>query len=772
VTKTVPKSRDIGGPARRLSGILKWQIREDYQKDVLFIATLGGAAFYFSALWGFTPLDPSWISASFPKIAPSNAAGQVGANLSAIALYSLGLAAYLVPVPVIIGTTLLVTKIEQTQSRGRYLGWTMFILATATLSARYMQPLIFDEYAMPSGGVVGSTLAKIFRKNFGDLGSKIFYLTIAAISLILITKSAILSDFFTWTNKSCRQGLGEARAGLIALFKRQGSETWNEPEFQTSQPEISPVPEAQKWSSDSVPQEVKRGDESGRSFETVPVRKIISEVLSTYAPPPVSTFKKSENKGKTSLNKSELDQVSAHLVATLGDFGVAGKMIGYQSGPVVTVYEFQPDAGIKQSKVLGLIDDLALSLKVDSIFIHPVRGKRALGIQVPNSKREMVFLGDLLESKAFLEPEAPLTFVMGKSLSGEPVCANLAETPHILIAGSTGSGKSVGINTLLCSLIMKSSPQDVRMILVDPKMLELSVYEGIPHLLMPVITEPNKANLALRWAVNEMERRYRLLQSVSVRNIDAFNTLWRNAGPAKQEEIRMLTEDPEVSHLPYVVLVIDELADLMLTAPKDIESIIQRLAQKARASGIHLVLATQRPSVDIITGVIKANLPTRIAFQVVSRHDSRTILDQMGADKLLGKGDMLFQRPGVSALERIQGAFVSDEEVVSLVSQIKAKERATYDSKLMTWIEAESIKQDDDSLDSTRGGVDDDPKWDEAISIAQNQGAISASFLQRQLKIGYNRAARIVETMEKQGLVDKADGAKPRRWLGSRTGSD
>jgi S-DNA-T family DNA segregation ATPase FtsK/SpoIIIE len=613
-------------------------------------------------------------------------------------------------------------------------------------------------------------LAKVLRKNLGDLGSKIFSGTIAAAALVMMTKAAVLSKLFSWIATNCRCGLTKITGIFRTLFRRKES-VQKEPNIETKPwPEQHEIPTFESFRPPMINEPDAPDLREAANFlpRTEPVRKLVMEALERYAPPPATTFKRSDSKTKTSLNKSELDQVSSLLISTLGDFGVAGKMIGYQSGPVVTVYEFQPDAGIKQSKVLGLIDDLALSLKVDSIFIHPVKGKRALGIQVPNSKRETVFLGDLLESKAFLDPEAPLTFVMGKSLSGEPVCANLAETPHVLIAGSTGSGKSVGINTLLCSLIMKSSPQDVRMILVDPKMLELSVYEGIPHLLMPVITDPSKANLALRWAVNEMERRYRLLQTVSVRNIEAFNTLWRTASSAKQQEIRQLTEDPDVSHLPYVVLVIDELADLMLTAPKDIESIIQRLAQKARASGIHLVLATQRPSVDIITGVIKANLPTRIAFQVVSKHDSRTILDQMGADKLLGKGDMLFQRPGVSALERIQGAFVSDEEVVSLVSQIKEKERATYDKRVMSWIEDESNKQENESSESFGSGVDDDPKWDEAISIAQNQGAISASFLQRQLKIGYNRAARIVETMERQGLVDKADGAKPRRWLGSR----
>ena len=455
------------------------------------------------------------------------------------------------------------------------------------------------------------------------------------------------------------------------------------------------------------------------------------------------------------------------LTKTFADFGVAGKIIGYQPGPVVTVFEFQPDAGVKQSRVLSLIDDLALSLKVDSIFINPVPGKRALGVQVPNTRRETVYLGDIIRSESFQNSPSPLIFAMGKSLSGQPVSADLTSMPHLLMAGATGAGKSVAINSLTCSVVMKSSPADVRMILVDPKMLELSVYEGIPHLLMPVITEPDRASHALKWAAAEMERRYRLMQFAAVRNIAGFNQFLDSASPSRREEIRLVSGSDQIERLPYILLVIDELADLMMTAPKDVESSIQRLAQKARASGIHMVLATQRPSVDIITGVIKANLPCRLSFQVVSKHDSRTILDQVGAEKLLGRGDMLFQRPGSGRLERIQGALVGDEEVLGLVATLKASGAVTYDDSIMTWID-EEVQRDRAGDHEGQPGNDceDDPKYSEAMQIAQSHGVVSASFLQRHLKIGYNRAARIVEHMESCGLVAKADGAKPRRWLG------
>jgi S-DNA-T family DNA segregation ATPase FtsK/SpoIIIE len=386
---------------------------------------------------------------------------------------------------------------------------------------------------------------------------------------------------------------------------------------------------------------------------------------------------------------------------------------------------------------------------------------------VPNTRRDTVYLGDIINSDSFQGSPSPLVFAMGKSLSGQPVCADLTSMPHLLMAGATGAGKSVAINSLICSVVMKSSPADVRMILVDPKMLELSVYEGIPHLLMPVITEPDRASHALKWAAAEMERRYKLMQFASVRNIAGFNQFLSQANPARLEELRIASGGSTIERLPYILLVIDELADLMLTAPKDVESSIQRLAQKARASGIHMVLATQRPSVDIITGVIKANLPCRLSFQVVSKHDSRTILDQVGAEKLLGRGDMLFQRPGSGRLERIQGALVGDEEVLGLVATLKASGTVAYDDSIMNWIDEELQRERAGEHDGAHGfDSEEDPKYSEAMQIAQSHGVVSASFLQRHLKIGYNRAARIVEHMERCGLVAKADGAKPRRWLG------
>ena len=488
-----------------------------------------------------------------------------------------------------------------------------------------------------------------------------------------------------------------------------------------------------------------------------------------YIPPSADIFRVSDHVGEVdTAQKKQHESIAEQLKKAFGDFGIKGDIVAIQPGPAVTVFEFQHNAGTKLSKMTALTDDIALALKVDSIFIHPVSGKNAIGVQVPNIKREMVFFGDIVRTPLFQTATSPLTFVIGKTLKGEAYCADLAAMPHLLMAGQTGSGKSVAINAILSSIVMRSSPDEVKMILVDPKILELKVYEGIPHLLMPVITEPKRAASALKWATQEMDRRYRLMELAKVRHIQGFNQYWESSNQEKRDELFAVAGNGFIGRLPYIIVVIDELADLMLTAPKEVEASIQRLAQKARACGIHLVLATQRPSVDVITGVIKANLPCRIAFKVFSRVDSRTILDSMGAEKLLGKGDMLYLRPGSSKLERLQGAFLEDDEVINLVETLKQNSESRYDEEAIGWIDNQ-VQSSFDAAGETEepaSGHDLDVMWDEACGIAEKYGVISASFLQRHLKIGYNRAARVVETMERKGFVGPADGSKPRKWLG------
>ena len=461
-----------------------------------------------------------------------------------------------------------------------------------------------------------------------------------------------------------------------------------------------------------------------------------------------------------------LEKEALVLEEKLGQFGVLGKVLKSQPGPVVNVHEFEPAAGIKVTKVLALQDDLALGLKAQSVLMAPQPGKSTIGVEIPAALRETVPLKKILSHTKFRDNQAPLPMVIGALVDGSPLVADLASMPHLLIAGSTGSGKSVGINVSLLSLMMNRTPDRLRLILVDPKMLELSNYDGIGHLLMPVVTEPQKAAGALKWAIDEMERRYRLMKHAAVRNIGGFN--------AEVESGRSLV-DPDtgklVGTLPYLVVVIDELCDLMMTAPKDVEDSIQRLAQKARAAGIHLILATQRPSVDVLTGVIKANLPCRISFQVASKHDSRTIIETIGAERLLGKGDMLFLPPGTSKLVRAHGAYVGDKEINSIADRLRKLYPTQYESTIIDEVERAAVQlgqkndsKSDEGLDGN--ALDENALYTKSIEFAVMAGTVSTSSLQRNFRIGYNRAARLMDRMDKEGLVGPSDVAgKPRAVL-------
>ena len=756
--------------APRGRGLCRDFLARGYQWEVLAILLLGLAGFYVTALLSFNPLDPSPVAAAFPERTVTNLAGPWGAGLVGAVIYALGIFA---TAPAILTISLAWRLLR----RGRpsigphwLMAWFLVIVAGAALTSMKHPELEFRGYEFPSGGILGSITSEWLLRHVGPWGTVLWIATALLSAPALLLRREVMiptaTSFWRWLSQwrpRFRQGPTAVQPGGAAMPTEARNFASPTVGFNPSdQPLVLQPPLASPEPDRTAPQESWESSVTPPAFGHRPLR-------APYVPPSLVLLKRVDGQGGASANPRELEQTAALLTRTFEDFGVTGQVVGTQPGPVVTVFEYEPDAGIKQAKVVGLIDDLALALKVDSIFIHPVRGKKALGVQVPNSRRDSVYLGDVLNAAAFRESPSPLTFGMGKTINGQPMCADLTTMPHLLVAGATGAGKSVCINSLLCSVIMKAPPADVRMILVDPKMLELSVYEGIPHLLMPVITEPAKASLALQWAVVEMERRYKLMQMASVRNIAAFNDQLEKMGAARRSEMAAaMGEETPTEKLPYILLVIDELADLMMTAPKDVEGSIQRLAQKARASGIHMVLATQRPSVDIITGVIKANLPCRIAFQVVSKHDSRTILDLIGAEKLLGKGDMLLQRPGIGRLERLQGALVTDEEVLSLVAAAKGLGPVQYDDAIISWIDTEFARRKDSDSQSDEGDCapGDDPRWGEAVQIGRGHGAVSASFLQRQLKIGYNRAARMVEHMEARGLVAKADGAKPRKWLG------
>jgi len=477
------------------------------------------------------------------------------------------------------------------------------------------------------------------------------------------------------------------------------------------------------------------------------------------------------------IKNKELDKINSEaaikLEKTLSEYGVDGKIIGFSSGPIVTLFEFIPNAGIKSSKVIGLSDDIARAMSSFSARISTQPGKTSLGIEIPNTKRESVMFGDLIEQDEFEIENDSLTLALGKDISGKSVFANLERMPHLLIAGTTGSGKSVGINTMILSILYKFKPNECKLILIDPKMLELSIYEDIPHLLTPVVTDPKKAVFALKWVVREMENRYKLMSSLNVKKIDSYNEkvlrtissgrkLYREVQTGIDDETRKpIIEKQEIllEKMPFIVVVIDEMADLMMVAGKEVESLVQRLAQMARASGIHLITATQRPSVDVITGTIKANFPSRISYKVSSKFDSRTILNEMGAEQLLGSGDMLFLENG-GIIKRLHGGFVSESEVDKVVTHIKSQATFDYKKEISLAEEEFSLGTREDLISSNN-----DDLYSKAVDIVVKQQKVSTSYIQRYLQIGYNRAARIVEKMEEDGIISEANNSGKRHVL-------
>jgi S-DNA-T family DNA segregation ATPase FtsK/SpoIIIE len=501
----------------------------------------------------------------------------------------------------------------------------------------------------------------------------------------------------------------------------------------------------------------------------------LREKRGDYTMPSLTMMQKSSGKGIKQLSEAALDQNARLLETVLSDYGVKGEVTRVRPGPVVTLYEFEPAAGIKSSRVIGLSDDVARSMSAISARISVITGSSALGIELPNAHRETVYMRDLCEDSAYQKTEAKLPLVLGKDISGEPIIADLARMPHVLVAGTTGSGKSVAINTMIMSLVYHHTPEQCKFIMIDPKMLELSVYDNIPHLLAPVVTEPGKAVVALKWTVKEMEQRYRLMSNLGVRNIDNYNKRLAEAKKSGEELTRSVQTgfDPETGKpimekqaldttpLPFIVVIVDEMADLMLVAGKEIEGSIQRLAQMARAAGIHIIMATQRPSVDVITGVIKANFPTRISFQVTSKIDSRTILGEQGAEQLLGQGDMLYMAGG-GRITRVHGPFISDKEVETIVSYLKTQGEPHYEAAVT--IDPEADEENGELFEEEESEADR-ALYEQAKEFVIRDNKASTSYVQRRLKIGYNRAARLIEKMEAEGVVGPANHVGKREVL-------
>ncbi|MCX7165487.1 MAG: DNA translocase FtsK 4TM domain-containing protein [Rhodocyclales bacterium] len=725
-------------------------------------------------LWGFDRSDPGWSHAvAVARIA--NPGGRFGAWLSDLLLYLFGLSAWCwVALPFFL--------LAWGYHRLSYLfggdrrsllialsGFVVLLLASCGLEAMRFWTL---KLALPlaPGGMLGAEVGRHVTQYLGYTGGTLILLVLAMIGFSLFTgaswvgiaeKFGILLEgayiglrslWDSWQDRRYGRAVAEQREEVVETERRKIEEN---PPLIRIEPVDVVVPVAAKAAA--------RADKERQA-------PLFFDAPGGALPPLHLLAEPSHN--PADLPAAETLEFTSRLIERkLADFNVEAKVLTAHPGPVVTRYEIEPAIGVKGSQIVGLAKDLARALSLVSIrVVETVPGKSCMALELPNPRRQIVRLSEIIGSQAYHGMHSPLSVALGKDIGGQPVVVDLAKMPHLLVAGTTGSGKSVGINAMILSLIYKAEPKDVRMIMVDPKMLELSIYEGIPHLLAPVVTDMTKAANALNWCVGEMERRYKLMSALGVRNLSGFNSKINEAKKAGEHIPNpfSLTANTEIGPeplepMPYIVVIIDELADLMMVVGKKIEELIARLAQKARASGIHLILATQRPSVDVITGLIKANIPTRIAFQVSSKIDSRTILDQMGAEALLGQGDMLFLAPGTGLPVRVHGAFVADEEVHHVVDHLKKVGPPDYVDGLL-----DGPATDDAELGAgdAVSDAESDPMYDQAVEVVLKTRRPSISLVQRNLRIGYNRAARLIEAMEKAGLVSPMNGAGGREVIG------
>ena len=715
--------------------------------------------------------DPSWTHSASEHAIVHNAGGAVGAWLSDMMLYLFGFSAWWFAVFAFYAIWLVYLRLDVV-AQGRkpllflnFFGFGLLIFSSSCLEYGHLIHLPAN-LPQDAGGVVGNIFDTMIRDSLGFVGSTLVLLFGFAAGFSLFTGWSwilIIEKFgggvigtyqFMVTKYRDKK---DREAGRIAEQQRTEFVELERKRIEDRAPIHIEVPELEIPKSERVQRESQVS-----LFETHPDSPL----------PPLHLL--DEAKGEIEVQSAETLEFTSRLIERkLMDFGIEVKVLAAMPGPVITRYELEPAAGVKGSQVLNLSKDLARALSVVSIrVVETIPGKSCMGLEIPNPKRQIVYLSEIMGSQAYADVSSPLAIAMGKDIAGKAVVADLAKMPHVLVAGTTGSGKSVAINAMILSLVYKAKASKVRMILIDPKMLELSVYEGIPHLLAPVITDMRQAANALNWGVAEMERRYKLMSALGVRNLAGYNVKVRDAikdGNPITHPFTLTPDSPEpLEELPLIVIVIDELADLMMVVGKKVEEPIARLAQKARACGIHLVVATQRPSVDVITGLIKANIPTRVAFQVSSKIDSRTILDQMGAEALLGQGDMLYQPPGTTYPQRIHGAFVSDAEVHRVVQHLKAQGEPNYIEGILT-----GGSEDGGELgDMESSGGESDPLYDEAVAIVMKTRRASISSVQRQLRIGYNRAARLIEEMERAGLVSSMQSNGNREVLAQNTHQD
>jgi S-DNA-T family DNA segregation ATPase FtsK/SpoIIIE len=735
--------------------------RHEFIGIIVLIATV----LLILALVSYNSHDSS-LNALFYKDGSENLAGRVGAYVSDLLFQVFGLTAFLLIAPLAALSWKLIFGPVIRSPLARFLGLVLFMCSISVFLQMFPIPLR-DANFMP-GGVTGVVLSGILLPNLNKTGT-----------LVLVSGTLLLGILASTTlslqNLLTRFG-GESDASKPGLWQRWMQWRQNRKpakavlSIKTSvpappldlTPRLTPIKQTV-----SAPLAVAAAGEARPA-------PVVQPIVEVERPRPAAIVEEQAKPGKFQLPPIELlTQIDGHVTVSEADlmerahqvtakcaeFDVTGSVTQIHPGPVVTTFEFKPDAGIKYSKITGLVDDLCLGIKAESVRIDRLPGKATVGIEVPNPKREPITLREVIESDVFRKSTSKLTLALGKLINGEVYATDLARMPHLLIAGATGSGKSVALNCMITSILYKATPEEVRFIFIDPKRLELGIYADIPHLLTSIVTDPKEAANALRWATAEMETRYKRLALRSVRNIEQYNTLIRSTS-------RQLSLDDDGPHgelekpLPYLVLVIDELADLMMVSSREVEESISRLAAMARAVGIHLILATQRPSVDVITGVIKANFPCRVAFKVATKVDSRTIIDANGAQQLLGNGDMLFIPPGSARLTRIHGAYVSETETQEIVKHLCAQGKPTYDDSVLTYGQ-EEVDEAGNPIDSSA----QDSLYNDAVRVVVSEGRASTSLLQRRLSIGYGRAAKLIDTMHQNNIVGPAEGSKPREVL-------
>jgi S-DNA-T family DNA segregation ATPase FtsK/SpoIIIE len=743
------------------------------------------------SLLSYNPHDASLNVSSFDEQSrhATNWIGPVGAHGADLLFQGLGYAAFLLPAGIFaLGTRWFRSRAVDSPT-AKLVGWGLFVLGLPALATLWHFPEV--RGAAPPGGLLGSVLAAGLIGAFNGVGAQLVTVAAVLVALFLTTQfsflgaqewakgplskinfvPALMERYNAWREAReqtrLRKRVEEIKISGRPAVASQVREAVNKMFAKAAveeEEETPPVEEVEDKPSRRAPVILRFKEKGEREEEPKPPAKSsgpkISSGPSSFRLPCSSLLHSAERSER--MQEEDLKQCARAIEAKLKEFDVGGVITQINPGPVVTTYEFKPEAGIKYSRITGLQDDLCLALKAESILIDRIPGKSTIGVEVPNHHRQTIALREEIESPEFVNSASKLTLAMGKDLIGRNRVSDLAQMPHLLIAGATGTGKSVFLNSLIISMLYKATPDELKLVMVDPKRLELGLYEGIPHLLAPVVTDPKVASNVLRNATREMERRLKLLAQRGVRNIDQYNRTFKRG-----ESLSLFDDEEQLDHkpLPYIVIVIDELADLMMVDTSNVEASITRLAQMARAVGIHLILATQRPSVDVITGLIKANFPARISFRVASKVDSRTILDSNGSESLLGRGDMLYLPAGSSRLHRIHGPLVGEDEISAVCDFWRSQGTAVYNEKLLEPPKEESV--DGEAGEGGEDGVDD-ALYQEAVRVVCDAGRASTSTLQRRLRIGYGRAARLIDIMEKDGIVGPPDGTKPRELLKSK----